>query len=52
VKVLAFSATEKADFQSEAARLAAAKYLNKFSVSPKRMVSIIRETLDQAGPAT
>jgi DNA-binding response OmpR family regulator len=50
VKVLAFSATEKADFQSEAARLGAARYLTKFSVSPKKMVAVIREALDGESP--
>ncbi|MGE0158893.1 MAG: response regulator [Gemmatimonadales bacterium] len=46
VKVLAFSATEKADFQSEAARLGATKYMTKFSVSPKKMAAVIRQSLD------
>jgi two-component system response regulator VicR len=51
VKVLAFSATEKADFQAEAARLGAKKYLTKFSFSPKKMVALIRETLGDGGDA-
>ena len=47
VKVVAFSATEKVEFVTEAPKLGAAKYLTKFRFSPKAMVQMVRETLAQ-----
>lgn len=45
VKVIAFSNTEKPEFMHEAPKLGAAKYITKYSFSPKALVELIGQTL-------
>lgn len=45
VKVIAFSNTEKMEYQTEARELGAMRYTTKFSFTPKTLAAMIQEAL-------